>query len=83
MIIDVRESADMDQTKMTDTPFIPFSELPDRLDEIPTDLTVVLVSPQEKASVESADYLRAQGFTNVHNMAGGVEAWAAAGHLTE
>ena len=54
-------------------------EIASRLSEIPTDKEVVVTCRSGNRSSQVATFLRDQGFTNVHNMEGGILAWQQAG----
>ncbi|MEM7531462.1 MAG: rhodanese-like domain-containing protein [Chloroflexota bacterium] len=57
--------------------------MPNNLQEIPTDKTVILTCRSGNRSGKATDFLRQQGYTNVHNMAGGILAWQQAGYAVE
>jgi monothiol glutaredoxin len=54
-----------------------WSEETDRyLDTLPRDTQIVLHCHRGGRSQQAAEYLRGRGFTNVHNVAGGIDAWS-------
>lgn len=53
--------------------------LPQRLDEIPQDKTVVFVCQMGGRSARACAFASAQGYTNVVNMNGGMDAWVQLG----
>jgi hydroxyacylglutathione hydrolase len=55
----------------------------DRLDELPRDGRLVLHCQGGSRSLIAASVLRARGFTNVENLAGGFGAWERAGYPVE
>ena len=55
---------------------IPLGELPARLGELPGDRELVLVCHHGSRSEQAAQWLARNGFARVHNLAGGVDAWA-------
>ena len=59
---------------------IPLGYLVDRLDEIPTGRPLVIHCKGGGRSAIAASILRARGFDDVHNLAGGYDAWVAAGY---
>jgi len=79
LILDVREQFEYDEKHIPGITLIPMGEVPARLNEIPTDKEVILTCRSGNRSGQVADFLRQQGFTNVHNMEGGIVAWEAAG----
>ena len=54
-------------------------EVPARLSEIPTDKEVIVACRSGNRSSQVVEYLRQQGYDNVHNLQGGILAWQQAG----
>jgi phage shock protein E len=79
MILDVREQDEWDAGHIPGAVFMPMGQVPDRLSEIPKDKTVIVQCRSGNRSSQVTDFLVQQGFTNVHNMAGGIKAWQSAG----
>jgi phage shock protein E len=79
VILDVREQDEWDAGHIPGALFIPMSDVAGRISEIPTDKTVIVQCRSGNRSGQVTDYLRGQGMNNVHNMAGGLNAWQAAG----
>ena len=82
-LIDVREQWEYDEGHIPGVTLIPMNTIPDRLDEIPTSKEVIVTCRTGNRSGQVADYLRQIGYENVHNMAGGIVAWEAAGYPVE
>lgn len=61
--------------------FIPFDKIGDNLDKFPADKTaaIVVYCRSGRMSEEAAKDLVARGYTNVSDLAGGMNAWKAAG----
>lgn len=83
VLIDVREQAEYDEAHIPDITLIPLGTVPDSLDKIPTDKTVIMTCRTGNRSGQATEFLRQQGFDNVHNMEGGIVAWQAAGFPVE
>jgi phage shock protein E len=83
VLIDVREQFEYDEVHIPNITLIPLETVPDSLDQIPTDKTVIVTCRSGNRSGQAAEYLRQQGFDNVHNMEGGIVAWQAAGFPVE
>ncbi|MEJ2750080.1 MAG: rhodanese-like domain-containing protein [Anaerolineae bacterium] len=83
VLIDVREQAEYDEGHIPNITLIPLATVPDNLDKIPTDKTVIVTCHSGNRSGQATEYLRQQGFDNVHNMEGGIVAWEAAGYPVE
>jgi len=79
-LIDVREQWEYDEGHIPGVTLIPMNEVPNRLTEIPTDKEVIVTCRSGNRSGQITDYLRQQGFDNVHNMSGGIVEWEAAGY---
>jgi len=78
-LFDVREPVEYDAGHIAGARLIPLGQVPSRLAEIPKDKTVILTCRSGNRSGQVADFLRQQGWKNVHNMAGGIAAWQQAG----
>jgi rhodanese-related sulfurtransferase len=81
LIVDVREPREV-QALAFDVPdlvLIPLSELETRWSEIPKDREVVMVSQGGGRSLKATYYLQYHGYTQVSNMAGGMDKWARKG----
>ena len=79
-VLDVREQWDYDEGHIPGVVLIPLGEIPNRLCEIPTDKTVIVTCRTGNRSAQAVDFLRQNGFDNVHNMLGGIVAWEQAGY---
>jgi phage shock protein E len=79
VVLDVREQWEYDEGHIPGVTLIPMNEVPDRLSEIPTDKEVIVTCRTGNRSGQVTDFLRQEGFDNVHNMAGGIVAWQEAG----
>jgi rhodanese-related sulfurtransferase len=61
--------------------FIPYNEITDHLDQLPAkDAPIVLYCRSGSMSTEAGAVLADLGYTNVYELDGGFNAWAAAGH---
>ena len=83
VLIDVREDWEYAEGHIPGATLIPLGQVPDRLAEIPKDKTVVAVCRSGNRSGQATNFLRQQGFDNVHNMQGGMNAWSQAGFEVE
>jgi rhodanese-related sulfurtransferase len=79
-VLDVREQWEYDEGHIPGVVLLPLGEVPARLDEIPTDKTVIVTCRTGNRSGQAVNFLRANGFDNVHNMLGGIVAWEQAGY---
>lgn len=83
VLFDVREPYEYQAGHIPGVKLIPMNDVPNRINEIPRDKTVILTCRSGNRSGQVADFLRKQGFTNVHNMQGGILAWQQAGYPIE
>ena len=76
-LIDVRQPDEFAEVHATGAVLVPLGELPDRLDEVPTDATVYVICRSGARSGRAVEYLAASGIDAV-NVAGGTLAWVEA-----
>ena len=79
VLIDVREPSEYAAGHIPGVKLIPLGSLPSRVNEIPKDKFVVMTCRSGNRSGQATKFLRDQGFDNVHNMTGGINAWHQAG----
>ena len=81
VLVDVRETADVaiKAADLKQLVVLPFSELDQRLGELPTNRQVVFVSHIGIKSKKAAELLLAKGYDNVAMVEGGLAAWEAEG----
>lgn len=82
-LLDVREPSEHETAHIAGNTLIPTGSVADRLAEIPTDKEVIVYCHSGARSARITAYLEQQGFTNVHNMLGGIVAWQGAGFEVE
>ncbi len=77
-LLDVREPYEWEIANLEQggAVLIPLGEVQDRLDEIPTDREVVVYCRSGQRSAAAVRTLLASGLARVHNLRGGVLAWA-------
>jgi rhodanese-related sulfurtransferase len=76
LLVDVREPWEFDYCRIEGSHSIPLSQLGQRRSELPTDRPLVMVCHHGLRSQHAAMLLHGAGYTRVHNLQGGVEAWA-------
>ena len=79
LVLDVREQWEYDEGHIPGVTLIPMGEVANRLSEIPTDKEVIVTCRSGNRSGQITDFLRQQGYDNIHNMSGGILAWQEAG----
>lgn len=79
LLLDVREQHEWDAGHAPAATHLPMSRIADTAGDIPQDRTIVCVCHVGGRSAAVADALARAGWPEVVNLAGGMEAWAAAG----
>jgi rhodanese-related sulfurtransferase len=75
-ILDVREPWELEICRLPESIAIPLAGLPGRLDALPRDNPLVVLCHHGMRSERAVMWLRANGFDNAINLAGGIDAWA-------
>jgi rhodanese-related sulfurtransferase len=75
VILDVRETFELEISRLDGVVHIPMGELVGRLAELDQEAPVVVICRSGQRSMNVAAYLQEQGF-NVWNLTGGINAWA-------
>jgi rhodanese-related sulfurtransferase len=83
VLIDVREPDEYAEAHIPGVILMPLGDVPNRVAEIPKDKTVILTCRTGNRSGQAATWLRGQGYSDVHNLQGGILAWQKAGLPTE
>ena len=78
VLVDVREDWETKLCRLEHAVHLPIEELEFRTDELNRDDDIVVYCHHGVRSAAVADYLRRLGFPRVKNLAGGLDAWAAA-----
>jgi rhodanese-related sulfurtransferase len=78
-ILDVREQSEWDLFHIPGATLIPLGTLPDKLNSLPKDKTIVVYCRTGHRSASGRDILLKAGFTSVTSMAGGVTEWQSKG----
>jgi rhodanese-related sulfurtransferase len=79
VLIDVREAWESEQQRIPGALLIPLSEVPQRLDEIPSDRDVYVHCRLGGRSAKAVEFLHEHGRPRAVNVVGGIEAWQDAG----
>ncbi len=78
-ILDVREQWEYDAGHLSDVAHIPIGEVSKRLNEIPSDKSVIIYCATGNRSNQVTTFLEQNRYTNIHNMLGGISAWQSNG----
>lgn len=77
VLLDVREEDERAVARIEPSLFIPMQEVPHRLEELPRTKRLVVYCHHGTRSAMVAGYLEREGFEQVENLRGGIDAWAA------
>lgn len=75
-LLDVREAWEHERARIEKSVLIPMGEIQSRIAELDPDAEFVVICHHGGRSMQVAAFLERQGFSNVHNLTGGVDAWA-------
>ena len=78
ILLDVRELDEWEFCHIEGAVHIPLGQLPDRHHEIPTDVPVYCLCHHGMRSQMAGDFLMKQGYTEIVNISGGIDAWSQA-----
>ena len=76
LLLDVREPWEWEAARIEGSQHMPMREVPARLGEIDPDREVVAICHHGGRSQQVAIFLEKNGFSKVHNLQGGVDAWS-------
>ena len=76
LLVDVREPWEYAHCRIDGSLLVPLGELTTRFRELPAERPLVLVCHHGNRSQSAAQWLAQNGYPNVHNLRGGIEAWA-------
>ena len=75
-LLDVRETQEVDISKLDNSFLIPLGDLPERINELNPDDNIVVYCRSGARSDQAMRFLRNAGFTQVRNLLGGINDWA-------
>lgn len=78
-LIDVRTEGEVSRGVINGAIHIPLHLLPLRAADIPQDKPVVIYCNSGARSAQACAFMAAKGFENMHNLSGGIMAWARSG----
>ena len=83
MLLDVREPEEFAYGHVPGAINLPQADLATRLGDVPRDRPILMICASGKRSLRTAQFLRQQGYQDVASIAGGTNAWRAAGRTVE
>jgi rhodanese-related sulfurtransferase len=75
VIIDVRESDELQEVAVDDAIHIPLGQLPSRAFDVPQDKDVYIICRSGNRSGMATEFLQGLGHPSVHNIEGGIIDW--------
>lgn len=79
ILVDVREQNEYTEVRIPGSRLLPLSVFAERFGELPKDKPLVMQCRSGARSAKAAEYLLANGYTDVTNLTGGILAWNEAG----
>ncbi len=79
VLVDVRERNEYTEIRIPGSLLIPLSVFAERFEELSRDKSLVMQCRSGARSAKAAEYLLANGYTDVVNLTGGILAWDEAG----
>lgn len=76
VLLDVREPWEHSLAKIEGSILIPLGALPQSLDKLDRQAEIITYCHHGMRSADAAGFLLQQGFTNVKNLVGGIDAWS-------
>jgi rhodanese-related sulfurtransferase len=76
ILLDVREPWEIEIASLPESKNIPMGEITQRFEEISREQTVVCICHHGVRSLQVGMFLERQGFENIVNLTGGIDAWS-------
>jgi rhodanese-related sulfurtransferase len=76
LLLDVREPWEHETARIAGSQLVPIGQIAQRLAELPREHEVVAICHHGARSMQVAVFLERNGFSNLHNLAGGIDAWS-------
>lgn len=76
LLLDVREPYEVATCAIAGSRHIPMRQIPASLGDLPQDRDILVLCHHGGRSLRVMQFLRANGFARVSNVAGGIDAWA-------
>jgi rhodanese-related sulfurtransferase len=76
LLLDVREPWEHDKARIAGSRLVPMGQIQARLAELDDEKEVVAICHHGGRSMQVALFLEKSGFSRVHNLAGGIDAWS-------
>ena len=75
-VIDVREQEEYEIARIDGARLLPLSRFPEWAGTLDTEAEIVFMCHHGIRSAQVCSYLAREGFTKLHNLSGGIDAWS-------
>jgi rhodanese-related sulfurtransferase len=75
-MLDVREEWEWQLAHIAGAQHLPMAQIPGRIQELDSAHPTVVICHHGMRSMQVVAFLERQGFENLHNLAGGIDAWS-------
>jgi adenylyltransferase/sulfurtransferase len=76
VLLDVREQWEYDLAKLAGSILVPLGTLPQSLAKLDRKAEIISICHHGMRSADATNFLLQQGFANVKNLVGGIDAWS-------
>jgi rhodanese-related sulfurtransferase len=76
VLLDVREPWEFTTAQIAGSTSIPMQQIPARSEELDDDAEIVCICHHGMRSAQVAMFLESRGYTKLHNLQGGIDAWS-------
>lgn len=76
LLLDVREPAEFNICHIESSQLLPMGQVVAAIDDLPKERPIVVICHHGMRSLSIAMYLEQQGFEQVMNLSGGIDAWS-------
>ncbi|MCK4842541.1 MAG: rhodanese [Methylococcales bacterium] len=76
ILLDVREPNEFEFAHIEGSLLIPTKQIPQRIEEIDSVVDCVVICHHGMRSQQVAVFLSDSGFSNIHNLSGGIDVWS-------
>ena len=75
-MLDVREPWEWQLARIDGAEHLPMGQIPAAVDDLDKTRPTVIICHHGTRSLQVVAFLQRQGFTNLHNLQGGIDAWS-------
>ena len=76
LLLDIREAWEWQLARIDGSRHLPMGEIPARIDDLDKSHPTVVICHHGVRSLQVVAFLQRLGFSNLHNLQGGIDAWA-------